>query len=156
MAREALDVENAAAAPVAVETKVADTGTWAKSVEITIPVEEVDREYNSVLGELAGSVRLPGFRPGKVPRAVIEKRFGDDIKKQVTGNLLSRGVRSAIEKEKLSVIGEPHLDPSQYTAEHGKPLTFKLDVEIKPVFEVGAYKGLEIEQEEIELLPDEM
>jgi len=142
--------------PITVETKLSDTGTWAKTVGVTIPTSEVDNEFNSVCGELAGAVRIPGFRPGKIPRNVIEKRFGDDIKKQVTANLLQRGVRSAIEKEKLEVVGQPMVDPGKYKAERGQAFSFDLEVEIKPKFEVGNYKGLAVEQEEVEVLPEEM
>ena len=144
-----------AAEPVEVNTSVKDAGTWAKALDVTVPVTEVDKEFNSVCGELANSVRLPGFRPGKVPRNVIEKKFGDDIKKQVTSNLLNRALRSAILKEKLDVIGEPKLDVETIKASRGEPLNFVVDVEVRPAFELGTYKGLQLEQEEIEVLPQE-
>lgn len=153
MANTALETPDA---PVAVETKVSDAGNWARTVQVTVPAADVDKEFSSVIGELAGQIRLPGFRPGKIPRNIIEKRYGDDIKKQVTANLLQRAVRSAIMQEKLDVVGEPILDPAKYNAEKGKAFTFDVAVEVRPTFDVANYKGLEIEQEEIELLPEEM
>jgi len=142
--------------PISVETTLADAGVWAKNIGITILTPDVDKEFDSVCGELAGTVRLPGFRPGKIPRNIIEKRYGDEIKKQVTANLLQRGVRSAIAKEQLEVIGQPVVDHTKYKAERGQVFKFDLEVEVKPHFEVGAYKGLSVEQEEIEVLPEEM
>ena len=149
--------EERMALPVEVSTSVKDAGPWAKSLGVTIPAEEVEKEFGAVAGELAGAIQLPGFRPGKVPRNVVEKRFGDDIKKQVTANLITRGLRCAVVKEKLDVIGEPHIpDAAKFKASRGEPLTFNVDVEVRPTFELGTYKGLAIEQEEIEVLPEEI
>ncbi|HEY3319703.1 MAG TPA: trigger factor [Planctomycetota bacterium] len=142
--------------PIDVEVKASDTGTWAKKLEITVPVAAVDKEFDAVTGELASAARLPGFRPGKVPRAVIQKRFGEDIRRQVTADLLERALRSAISREKLPVIGQPAIQPEKYRAERGQAFSFEIDVEIKPTFELGQYKGLSIEQEETEVLPEEM
>lgn len=143
-------------APIDVETKVVDAGTWAKTLTVTVPLESVDKEYNSVCGELGMSMRLPGFRPGKVPRNIIEKKYGDEIKKQVTQNLLQRAMRSAFLKEKLEVVGQPRVDPEKVNMERGKPFEFSIDVEVRPNFELGTYKGLALEQEEVEVLPEEM
>jgi trigger factor len=152
-----LSAEERAEAPVNVKTEVKDSGAWAKSVGITVPVEDVSGEFDAVAGELAGAVNLPGFRKGKVPRNVIEKRYGDDIQKQVTSNLLNRALRTAIDKEKLEVIGEPQIkDAQELKAAKGQDFTFNLDVEVKPKFELGQYKSLAVEQEELDLLPGEL
>jgi trigger factor len=142
--------------PITVKTEVADAGTWAKTLAVTVPVEEVNKEFDAVVGELAGMVNLPGFRPGKVPRNVIEKKYGDDLKRQVTANLLQRAMRSAIQNEKLDVVGEPEMDAEKIRAVKGEALAFSIGVEIKPQFELKDYKGLSIEQEETELLPNEI
>jgi trigger factor len=141
--------------PITVETKVTEAGTWAKMLGVKVPVEIVNKEFDKVCGELANAVRLPGFRPGKVPRNVIEKKYGDDIKKQVTSNILQRALRSAIVQEKLEVVGHPDMNPEKYVAEKGQAFAFDVEVEIKPTFTLGEYKGLAVEQEEIEVLPEE-
>lgn len=141
--------------PITVETKVTEAGTWAKTLGVKVPVDVVNKEFDKVCGELANAVRLPGFRPGKVPRNVIEKKYGDDIKKQVTSNILQRALRSAIVQEKLEVVGHPDMNPEKYIAEKGQAFAFDVEVEIKPTFTLGEYKGLAIEQEEIEVLPEE-
>lgn len=141
--------------PITVETKVTEAGTWAKTLGVKVPAEIVDKEFDKVCGELAGAIRLPGFRPGKVPRNVIEKKYGDDIKKQVTANILQRALRSAIVQEKLDVVGHPDMDPAKYIAEKGQAFAFDVAVEVKPTFTLGEYKGLSIEQEEVEVLPEE-
>jgi len=142
--------------PLAVETQVAEAGPWAKSLTVTVPAETVTKEFEALTGRLAGSVQLRGFRQGKAPRNVVEKLYGQDIRKQVTANLIRRGFHSALLKEKLDVVGEPNLDLSKVLAEKGRPLAFSAQVEIKPAFELSNYKGLTIEQEEVEVLPEEI
>jgi len=141
--------------PIEVETKVSDAGACAKKVEVTIAADKVTKEFDHVTGELASQIRLPGFRAGRVPREVVIKRHGADIFKQVTANLLQRGLQSAIVKEKMELVGEPSVDVAKYKAERGSNFVFEAEVEVKPVFEVGNYKNLDIEQEELDVLPEE-
>ena len=142
--------------PLEVNTTVKDTGTWAKTVDVIVPAAKVSEEFNFVAGEIAAMVALPGFRKGKIPRDIIEKRFGDEIKKQVTSNLLTRAMRSALTNERLDVVGEPLIESEHVQPVKGEPLAFDIKVEVKPTFELGQYKGLSIEQEEIEVLPGEI
>jgi trigger factor len=140
-----------------VTTAVADTGTWEKKINVTVAPEDVGREYNTVIGGFSGHVNLPGFRPGKVPRDVIEKRFGTEIRKQVTANLLERAIQTAVEKENLKIVGDPEFDePEKILVSKGQPFSFEFKAEIFPQFELPPYTGLKAEQEEIEVLPEEM
>ena len=139
-----------------VETIVKDTGVWEKSVHVSVAAEEVAREFNAVLGEYASKVNLPGFRAGKVPREVVERKFGADVKRQVAGNLLQRAVYSAIEKDDLNTIGEPQFEaPDSIAATRGQAFTFEFKTEVYPQFELPPYTGLKAEQEEIDVLPEE-
>lgn len=141
--------------PIEVATQISDAGPCAKKVTVTIAPEHVGKAFDSVIGELASQINLPGFRAGKVPRDVVIKRFGADLSKQVTSNLLQRGLQSAIIKDKLELVGEPSVEVEKYKAEKGAAFSFDAEVEVKPVFEVGNYKNLDIEQEELEVLPEE-
>ncbi len=140
-----------------VETSVKDAGLWEKSVHVTVPATEVNAEFNSVLAGLTTQVNLPGFRPGKVPRDVIERRFSADVKKQVAANLLQEALYTAIEKENLKAIGEPQLEePEKISPARGQPFTFEFKTEVFPEFELPNYKELKVEQEEVDVLPEEM
>lgn len=141
--------------PIEVATKVSDAGACAKKLEVTIAAEKVSKEFDHVTGELASQIRLPGFRAGRVPKDVVIKRHGADIVKQVTANLLQRGLQSAITNEKMELVGEPSVDVAKYHAERNAAFVFEAEVEVKPVFEVGNYKNLDIEQEELDVLPEE-
>ncbi|MGD0094597.1 MAG: trigger factor [Planctomycetota bacterium] len=143
--------------PIAVETKVSDTGGCAKALGVTVPAAAVNKEFDAVVGELAGSLRLPGFRPGKVPRQLIEKRFAEAIRDRVTTDIVKRAVSTALSKERLDVVGEPKLDVKNLPkVQRGQPFSFSLDLEVRPAFELSNYKGLVVEQEEVELLPEEV
>lgn len=138
-------------------TAVADAGTWEKSVNVTVPAEEVGKEFNTVIGSFSGQVSIPGFRPGKVPRDVIEKRFGSEIRKQVTASLLERAIHAALTKENLKIVGDPEFnEPEKIIVTKGQPFVFDFKAEIFPQFELPPYTGLKAEQEEIEVLPEEM
>ena len=139
-----------------VETSVKEGEKWVRTISVTIPAADVNKEFNHVLGSLSGMVNLPGFRPGKVPRDIVEKRYGGDIKKQVTQNLLEKSITTAIDKEKLKVVGDPVFDVLKIQVEKNAPLAFEFGVEIFPHFELAKYSGLAIEQEEIDLLPEEL
>ena len=142
---------------LAVEVSVKDAGLWEKTVSVTVAAADVNQEFNSVLGELAGKVNLPGFRAGKVPKEVVERKFGADVKRQVAGNLLQQAVYSAIEKEGLNTIGEPSFEaPEKIAAARGQPFTFEFTTEIFPQFELPPYTGLKSDKEEIDVLPAEM
>ncbi|MFH0937945.1 MAG: trigger factor, partial [Planctomycetota bacterium] len=139
-----------------VETQVKDVGVCEKSLDITVPAAEVQRVFDKLLGELARQVVMPGFRRGKVPRDLLTKRYAADIQKQVSGELLERGLKSGLAKEKLTALGEPILDVEKYKAINGEPFTFNVIIEVSPNVELGNYKGLVIEQEEIDVLPGEI
>lgn len=142
--------------PIAVETQVADMATGAKALTVTVPAAAVTKAFDGIVGKLASSLRLPGFRPGKVPRNLIEKRFGEEIRKEAAGHLVQRATNSAFLKEKLDVIGEPKLDVEKLRAQKGQPFSFTIEVEVRPAFELSNYKGLVVEQEEVEVLPEEI
>ncbi|MCZ7643738.1 MAG: trigger factor [Planctomycetota bacterium] len=156
MAIPAPTVQHDDAPAIEVETRVEDDGVWAKKLAITVPPSEVDKAYDGVVGELAQNLRIPGFRPGKVPRAYAEKRFKDDIEKQVKANLVESAFRAALAKEKLDIVGMPDMDAGQIEVSRGKELSLQMRVEVRPSFELGNYKGLKVEQAEVEIFEEEV
>lgn len=115
-------------------------------LEITIPVEEVDRETARVVEDIRKRVRLPGFRPGKVPLDLIRKRYSEDIRQQVVENLVPRFFRQRAEKEDLQVVGNPSVTDVHF--HRGEPLRFKAEFEVSPSIELGEYRGLTVVYED--------
>jgi trigger factor len=123
-------------------------------LEIEIPAEVSKQTYEKVLQKLIKTVRIPGFRPGKVPRPVFLQRFGTgQIKAAALEELVQNSVEQAIEQEKIEAIGNYQLTSEfeeliqQYTP--GEVLTFQASVDVPPRVTLSQYTGLETKAEEI-------
>ena len=79
------------------------------SLEITISAEEVEEETGRVVESFKDKVRLPGFRPGKVPSSIIRSQFSSEIREQVLEALIPKHLRAELEKENLPLVGNPIL-----------------------------------------------
>lgn len=117
-----------------------------RSVEIEIPLEEVERAKERVTHSLKERVRLPGFRPGKAPVSMIQSRFESEIRNEVLEMLLPQAFRERVEKDELKVVGGPNIADLKFDA--GQPIRFKADFEVAPEFEIGEYRGLPVKYEE--------
>jgi trigger factor len=116
-----------------------------KELVIEIPAEVVRQEAETVAAEYARKVRLPGFRPGHAPTSLVQRRFRDDIRSEVVQTLLPRFFQDAVKDQKWSVVGEPRFEDLKF--EDDQPLTCKATFEVFPEFELGTYKGLEVEED---------
>lgn len=127
-------------------------------VKITITVEQsrVDRALDDVVRRLAGTVKVPGFRPGRVPRKVLESRLGKGvIIEEAARDTLPTYYREALqEHEELQPVGQPSFEVD--TFESGADGVFHATVDIRPAFEIPAYEGVEIEHPEWELTEEEV
>ena len=117
-----------------------------RSVEIEIPIEEVERAKERVTNSIKQRVRLPGFRPGKAPLNIIQSRFEGEIRNEVLELLLPQAFRERVQKDELKVVGTPDITDLKY--EPGQPIRFKADFEIAPEFEIAEYRSLPVKYEE--------
>jgi trigger factor len=111
-----------------------------KNLVVTLDKAEVDAEHEAVLGEYVRLARLPGFRPGRAPAALVVKRFGKEIAEEFKQKAVSKAYRSALEKEKLQVVNVVNVD--QGTIEPGAPATITVTVDVRPEFTLPDYLGL--------------
>ena len=112
------------------------------SLEISIPVHEVEAETARALGEVQKRARLRGFRPGKAPVSMIRKEFAGDIRKQVMESLVPKYLQKQFEAENLNVVGTPDIEDVHF--HDGEPLRFTAKFEVVPTIELKEYKGVEI------------
>jgi trigger factor len=112
------------------------------SLEISIPVAEVESETNRVTADVQKRAKLPGFRPGKAPSSIIRSRFAGDIRQQVLDKLIPKFLQQQLDAENLSVVGTPDIADVHFHS--GEPLRFKATFEVVPEIELGEYKGLEV------------
>ena len=117
-----------------------------RSLEVEIPLDEVDKARERVTNSIRQRVRLPGFRPGKAPLSMIQSRFESDIRNEVLELLLPQAFRERVQKEELKVVGQPDIADLQF--EPGQPIRFKADFEVAPEFEIAEYHGLPVKYEE--------
>src|SRR6516165_7325675 len=123
--------------------------TCRRELELEIPAEDVSKATERVAKEIARVARVPGFRPGKAPVSLIKRRFADDIKGEVLQSLVPEKVEKAVAEQKLNPVSQPQVDKLDFN--EGQPLKFRAVFEVLPEFELGKYKGLDIEMPAMEV-----
>lgn len=113
-----------------VQTHLALIEGCRHSLEISIPVSEVETETGRAVADVQKRAKLRGFRPGKVPSSLIRKEFAGDVRKKVLESLIPKFLQKQIDAENLSVVGRP--DISDVHFHDGEPLTFKAEFEVVP------------------------
>ena len=111
-------------------------------LEVLVPLATVNAEEEKTARHYATSVRLPGFRPGKAPAAMVRKRFKDAIRQQVLETLVQEAFKEVMEREKLDVAAQPHVHDVKF--DEGQPLTFELHLEVKPTIELKRTEGFRV------------
>ncbi len=102
----------------------------SRSLQVTVPVDRIQQAETKALKYYAGQARLPGFRKGHAPEAVVRRRFGDAIRQSVLEELIRESWDEALKAEALKPIAEPHIHDLKY--EIGQPLEFEFHVEVRP------------------------
>src|SRR3954462_2868409 len=111
-------------------------------LEVSVPLATVNAEEDKQARRYASSVRLPGFRPGKAPAAMVKKRFKDAIRQQVLGTLGQEAFKEVMEREKLDVAAQPHVHDVKF--DDGEPITFELHVEVLASIELKRTEGFRV------------
>ena len=125
---------------------IEDAGPARKRIHITVPAETITSKIKDSMGTMLSNTVLPGFRKGKVPTHLLQKRFGDSIREDAQREIISDAWSSALEEHELRTLGDPEAvgDPEDVKIEEGKPLTFSLEVEVMPEFELPTFDDIEI------------
>lgn len=121
--------------------------TCRRELELEIPAETVQKAVARVAKQFARVARVPGFRPGKAPETLIRRRFADDIKSEVLQSLVPEQIERAVSESKLVPVTQPQVDKLDFT-ETG-PVKFRAVFEVLPEFELGQYKDLEVEIDDV-------
>ena len=110
------------------------------SLDITVPVEEVEKETERAAAAIQTKVKLPGFRPGKAPLALVRTRFAGDIRQEALEKLIPRFLNAAFDQDHLEVVSQPNISDVHF--HNGEPLRFKAEFEVAPAFDLGEYTGI--------------
>jgi len=141
--REDKDDESTTTDP-GVEVSLTEGEGWERILTVTVSEERVAKIRAAETGRFSRSVKLKGFRKGKVPAAVVEQRFGQKIDERVRQRLLDEAYREAIEEAQLSPAGPGRITDIRY--EPGQPFVFQAEVEVMPKVRLQRTGGFQIER----------
>lgn len=121
---------------------ISEPKSWQKIIDIEIPNDDVEKEFELKLKKHRKEVKLPGFRQGKVPAKLLKTRFGPSIRAEVLDDLINKSYRDACEENKIIPVSEAKI--SDLKSEENTPITFKVEIEVDPEFSITGYKKLKI------------
>ncbi len=134
---------------------VTDVGPARKSLTIELPPERIAKAIEDSFGKLSTEAQIPGFRRGRAPRRLIERRFGQAMRDDVKSQLLAESYHQAIEDQKLDVLGEPDVkDGDKITLPDSGSLTYTVEVEVTPEVTLPAFSDLQIKKPKVEVTAD--
>lgn len=113
-----------------------------RHLQVEVPLETVHSAEEKAARRYASQVRLPGFRPGKAPAAMVRKRFADAIRQEALESLVQDAYKEVLDREKFDLASQPHIHDVKFEA--GAPLTFTLHVEVRPQLELTRVNGFTV------------
>jgi trigger factor len=127
-----------------VEVTVEDLSPIKKKLGIALPPEEVQAKIDAAYRGLSQRARIKGFRPGKVPRRVLEQYYGSQVESEVIGELIQHSFVHALEERQLKAVARPEIVAEEVRPAEG--LRYSATIEIKPDVRVAGYEKLEVER----------
>ena len=127
------------------QVSVETTQGLERRLTITVPADKIEKEYNSRLNQVAKTRRIDGFRPGKAPKALIQKMYGEAIVADVADAVMQRHFVEALVAEKLNPVGAPTLAPNELVP--GSDFTFTVSFEVYPEFNVQNLDAVKVEKQ---------
>ena len=124
---------------------VEETGPVERRLHIEVPTTDVDAAFAAYFQEVRRNAHIKGFRPGKAPREVLEKYFGDRAASEVLQRLIETTLPEAIREQNLDVLGEPRIDPRE-PPKAGTRFAYDADVDVRPAIALGTVSGLEVKR----------
>ena len=116
---------------------------FVSKLQIELPPEEVSKEWDAIVNSFARFAKIPGYRPGKAPRAVIDKRFRKEIQDELTKKLVSKSYHEAVQQEQLRVASLTNIEDIQFGED--KSMRFRATVVTAPEFELPDYKNIPVQ-----------
>jgi len=135
---------------------IEEAGPCKKKVIIEIPQAKIKKLTEKQYEDLRKEALVPGFRKGRAPRRLLEKRFGKETKEQIKLTLLSDASKSAIEDNKLQALGEPDIDFEDIELPTEGPLTFDFEVEVRPEFDLPKLEGIPVTRTKLEVTDEQI
>ncbi len=135
---------------------IEDSGPCRKKVSIEVPAEVIKETLDEQYNELRRDAEVPGFRRGRAPLRLLEKKYGSDIKKQVKLKLLAQACEEITEDEKLDTLGEPDFDHEKIEMPDDGAMKFDFEVEVRPEFKLPSLDGIAVEKPKAEITDEQV
>ena len=132
--------------------QIEDVSSIQKRIRYEVEADTVGREISKAYDELRRMRRIPGFRPGKAPRRVLEAKFGPQVRASVSQQLIQGAWEEVIEG--LDIVGRPTVEPEEL--EQNGAFSFTVTVDVKPEIALGEYTGLEVEQPKLTVAEEQI
>lgn len=126
------------------EVSVAEGERWRRTLSITVPSTLLKEERKAALAQLSSKLKLPGFRAGKVPATVVEKRFGPTLEREVLDRVIGEAYRGVLEHRSLSPISEGEVGEIDYQPE--SDLKFEISFDVAPQIELARVGGFKVKR----------
>lgn len=120
-------------------------GTLERRLSMSVPVADVDRQVDVRLKKLARDVKMPGFRPGKVPMKLLAQQYGPQVRSEVIGDAVQKAFSDAVKEANLKVAGYPRIEKKDGAAD-AKEFEFSATFEVYPEVKIGDVSGAKIER----------
>ncbi|HTU90047.1 MAG TPA: trigger factor, partial [Gemmataceae bacterium] len=135
-----------AEAPVKLQqiVEIRDVGPCKKHIKVTVERKDIDDRFSEKIGELVSDANVSGFRPGKAPRRIVERRFHKEVADQVKSEVLLASLQQLAEEHDIAPLSAPDIDPANIEVPRQGPLVYEFEVEVRPHFDLPNYKGLKI------------
>ncbi|MEL6544638.1 MAG: trigger factor, partial [Myxococcota bacterium] len=125
------------------------TGSYGRKLSITLPADEVNKAFDRAYKTIAKSARIPGFRPGKAPRNVIEMHYGEQMRSEVEQSLVSSSLLQALQQSEETPVAMPSVDPG--ALKRGNEFSYTAEFEVPPEVKLEKHEGLAIERLELDV-----
>ena len=135
---------------------IEDTGPCKKKVSIEIPEESIKITTDEQYENLRKEALVPGFRKGRAPRRLLEKRFGKETAEQIKLSLLAEASESAIKDNEIDALGEPDIDFEEIEMPDKGPLKFDFEIEVRPEFELPELEGIPVTKTALEVTKEQI
>jgi len=130
---------------------IEDAGPCKKKVAVEVPEATIKDMGDAQYRELRREAVVPGFRKGRAPRRLLEKRFGKETSEQIKLKILAEASEAAIKDKKLDVLTDPDVDYENVKLPESGPLKFEFEVEVRPEFELPALEGISVKRTKLEV-----
>lgn len=131
--------------------EISDAGPCKKKIAIEIPAEKITKAVDEQYEQLRKDAIVPGFRKGRAPRRLLEKRYGKESSEQIKLKLIMDSSEAAIKDNNINSLGEPNIEHEKIEMPEKGPMKFEFEIEVRPEIDLPSLEGIEVEKPKLEV-----